>query len=432
MRKIRHILIVTCIMALLLAGCNKKSAVEGIMYPSVQNTDKTTDADKGNNSQKPTSGKNEQPTSGNQGEEATSGNQGGNQGEEATSGNQGGNQGEEATSASQGGNQGEEATSGSQGGNQGEEATSGSQGGNQGGSNGIKPLKVSGTKITDYDGNVVQLRGVSTHGLSWFPGYVNKEAFTQFKNEWGCNIMRLAMYTAEYNGYCTGDANNKQNLKNLIDNGVNYATELGMYVIIDWHILNDSNPHTYKEESKKFFGEMSAKYKNHTNVIYEICNEPNGGTSWWDVKSYAQEVIPVIRANDPDAIIIVGTPTWSQDVDQVVNNRINDPNVVYALHFYAATHTDWIRNKLQTALNNGIPVIISEFSICDASGNGAINYNEAQKWIDMIKQNKIGYVMWNLSNKGETSAFFNSWCQKTSGFTMDDLSATAKWFLSIK
>ncbi len=297
---------------------------------------------------------------------------------------------------------------------------------------GIKPLKVTGTKITDYDGNVVQLRGVSTHGLSWFPGYVNKEAFTQFKNEWGCNVIRLAMYTAEYNGYCTGDENNKQNLKNLIDNGVNYATELGMYVIIDWHILNDCNPHTYKEESKRFFAEMSAKYKDHTNVIYEICNEPNGGTSWWDVKSYAEEVIPVIRANDPDAIIIVGTPTWSQDVDHVVNNRVNDPNVVYALHFYAATHTDWIRNKLQTALNNGIPVIVSEFSICDASGNGAINYNEASKWIDMIKQNDMGYIMWNLSNKGETSAFFNSWCQKTSGFTMEDLSETAKWFLTVR
>ncbi|MBQ8730565.1 MAG: cellulase family glycosylhydrolase, partial [Lachnospiraceae bacterium] len=291
---------------------------------------------------------------------------------------------------------------------------------------GIKPLKVTGTKITDYDGNVVQLRGVSTHGLSWFPGYVNKEAFTQFKNEWGCNVIRLAMYTAEYNGYCTGDENNKQNLKNLIDNGVNYATELGMYVIIDWHILNDCNPHTYKEESKRFFAEMSAKYKDHTNVIYEICNEPNGGTSWWDVKSYAEEVIPVIRANDPDAIIIVGTPTWSQDVDHVVNNRVNDPNVVYALHFYAATHTDWIRNKLQTALNNGIPVIVSEFSMCDASGNGAINYKEASKWIDMIKQNDMGYIMWNLSNKGETSAFFNSWCQKTSGFTIEDLSETAK------
>ena len=297
---------------------------------------------------------------------------------------------------------------------------------------GIKPLKVTGTKITDYDGNVVQLRGVSTHGLSWFPGYVNKEAFTQFKNEWGCNVIRLAMYTAEYNGYCTGDENNKQNLKNLIDNGVNYATELGMYVIIDWHILNDCNPHTYKEESKRFFAEMSAKYKDHTNVIYEICNEPNGGTSWWDVKSYAEEVIPVIRANDSDAIIIVGTPTWSQDVDHVVNNRVNDPNVVYALHFYAATHTDWIRNKLQTALNNGIPVIVSEFSICDASGNGAINYNEASKWIDMIKQNDMGYIMWNLSNKGETSAFFNSWCQKTSGFTMEDLSETAKWFLTVR
>lgn len=108
-------------------------------------------------------------------------------------------------------------------------------------------LQVKGNRLTDQNGNQVQLKGISTHGLSWYPQYVNADFFAQMRDEWNVEIVRLAMYTAEYNGYCTGDENNKQTLKNVISEGVNYATNLGMYVIIDWHILSDSNPLQNKE-----------------------------------------------------------------------------------------------------------------------------------------------------------------------------------------
>ena len=177
------------------------------------------------------------------------------------------------------------------------------------------------------------------------------------------------MYTAEYNGYSEGG--DKNYLKNLVKQGVQAATDLGLYVIIDWHILADQTPHKYKGDAVEFFREMSSTYKNYDNVIYEICNEPNGSTSWADIKAYANEIIPVIRANDKDAIIIVGTPTWSQDVDLASKDKITGcDNIMYALHFYAATHKQWLRDKAQTAINNGCALFVSEFSICDASGNG--------------------------------------------------------------
>lgn len=293
-------------------------------------------------------------------------------------------------------------------------------------------LQVKGNRLTDKNGNQVQLKGVSTHGLSWYPQYVNEDFFRQMRDEWNVEVVRLAMYTAEYNGYCVGDENNKQTLKNVIGEGVNHATNLGMYVIIDWHILSDSNPLQNKEEAKKFFAEMAERYQGYENVIYEICNEPNSGASWNDIKTYANEVIPVIREKDQDALILVGTRNWSQFVNEAAADPITGyDNLMYVLHFYADTHRDDLRNTLQNAYNQGLPIFVSEFGICDASGNGAINVEEANKWIDLMDQNGISYCIWNLSNKDESSAFFKPDCTKSSGFTNEDLSDEALWYLDV-
>lgn len=292
------------------------------------------------------------------------------------------------------------------------------------------PLSVSGTILVDSQGNPVQLKGISTHGLAWYPDYVNRECFAQLKEEWGADLIRLAMYTAENGGYCTGG--DKDSLKALVKNGVQYATECGMYVIIDWHILSDGNPNTYIEEAKAFFREMSQEYADHTNVLYEICNEPNGGTSWKEVKSYAEQIIGVIRENDEDGIILVGTPNWCQYVDQAAADPIeNCENVMYTLHFYADTHRDSLRNTMIAALDAGLPIFVSEYGICDASGNGAINKEQADRWVSVMDQYGISYVAWNLSNKGETSAIFKTGCSKVSGFAAEDLSDSGKWLYEI-
>ena len=286
-------------------------------------------------------------------------------------------------------------------------------------------LSVKGVDLVDKNGSKYQLKGVSTHGLQWFPQYVNKDAFKTLRDNWGANVVRLAMYTGE-NGYCSGGS--KADLEAKIDEGVKAASELGMYVIIDWHILSDGNPDTYKDEAVKFFNKMSKKYSKNVNVIYEICNEPNGGVDWNTIKTYADTIISTIRKNSPNAIILVGTPTWSQDVDAVAANPVaNKKNVMYTLHFYAGTHKDNIRNKLTAARNAGTPVFISEFSICDASGNGGIDGTSANAWKKLINDNNVSYVGWSLCNKAETSALIASSCSKLSGWTDSELSETGKW-----
>ncbi len=288
-------------------------------------------------------------------------------------------------------------------------------------------LQVSGTKLTDESGNIIQLRGVSTHGISWFPDYVNYDAFATLRDDWGANVVRIAMYPEEYNGYLSGG--DKAALKQIIDNGVNYATQLGMYVIIDWHVLNYA-PSRHTQEACDFFAEMASKYSGHDNVIYEICNEPVGADWNSDIKPYAETVIGTIRQYDDHALILVGTNTWSQDVDSVVGNTLDDGNVMYVAHFYAGTHRENIRNKISTALNAGVPVFISECSICDASGNGGIDYASADEWLNFMNSNQLSFIAWSLSNKAETSALISSGCSAKSGWSDGDLSETGRWFKS--
>lgn len=288
-------------------------------------------------------------------------------------------------------------------------------------------LHVKGTKLVDKKGHEVQLRGVSTHGLSWYPQYVNDKCFAQLHDKWGANVVRLAMYTEEYNGYCSGDAKNRSDLKKLIKKGVRLAKKHKMYVIVDWHILSDGNPNSHKKEAKAFFREMSREFKGYNNVIYEICNEPNNGTSWKEIKSYARSVISTIRKNDKKAVIVVGTPTWSQDVDQAAADPIKGDNIMYALHFYAATHKADLRNKMTAAINKGLPVFVTEYGICDASENGAIDKKEADRWVQTMDEYGVSYIAWNLSNKQESSSIIKSSCSKVSGFKKSELSDEGKW-----
>lgn len=286
-------------------------------------------------------------------------------------------------------------------------------------------LRVEGANLLDQHGNPLQLYGMSTHGIGWFPQFVNYDSFLTLRDDWNTNCVRLAMYTAENAGYCTGA--DKEQLKALVKNGVDYATELGMYAIIDWHILSDQDPNVYKEDAKTFFEEMSATFADHTNVLYEICNEPNGYATWDNIKAYAEEIIPIIRANDEDAVIIVGTPTWSQDIDQAAAAPLAYDNVMYALHFYAGTHKDYLRERLETCVSNGLPVFISEFGMCDASGNGANDFDSTSKWLDIIEKHNLSFCCWNLANKDESSSVFKSSTTSVANWTEEEMNESGKW-----
>ncbi|APC41907.1 cellulase family glycosylhydrolase [Clostridium estertheticum] len=284
----------------------------------------------------------------------------------------------------------------------------------------VSQLKIVGSQLCDSTGKAIQLKGMSSHGLQWYGDYMNYDSMKYLRDNWGVNVVRAAMYT-DQGGYISNPTTTKAKVKEIVQ----AAIDLNMYVIIDWHILNDGNPNTYKEQSKSFFKEMATTYGNHPNVIYEICNEPNGSTTWAnDIKPYAQYIIPAIRAIDPDNIIIVGTSTWSQDVDTAANSPLSYSNIMYACHFYAGTHGQSLRDKIDYAMAKGIAVFVTEWGTSDASGNGGPYIDASQQWIDYMANKKISWVNWSLCDKSEAASALKPGDSKTGGWIDSDLTTS--------
>lgn len=270
-------------------------------------------------------------------------------------------------------------------------------------------LRVNGNRIVDKTGAETSLAGNS---LFWSIAYdanqSNRELTNFYKAEvvdylaqnWKSSIIRVAMGVKETwdsgRGYISDPEGQKAKIKVVID----AAIASGIYVIIDWH---SHDAELYQDEAIAFFTEMAELYGDKDNVIYEIYNEPIRQT-WSQVKSYSVNVINAIRAVDPDNLIIVGSPTWSQDVDVASQDPINDVNTAYTLHFYSGTHKQPLRDKAIIAMNNGIALFATEWGSVDADGNGNVDIDETLLWMDFLKDNGISHVNWAISDKNEGSA----------------------------
>ena len=287
--------------------------------------------------------------------------------------------------------------------------------------------------IVDQYGKPFQMRGASTHGVQWFPEYINKGAMQTLRDEWGVNLLRMACYVTQYNGYTQGG-------QSLIDSkiveGVQAAKELGMYVIVDWHI-HEENPHTAKTVAEQFFKKYATLYKDYDNVIFEICNEPTG-VQWYtggnDLYSYCKDIAGIIRDCGSKALIVCGTNNWSQDVEDVAKKPLKDDgfeDIMYTFHFYSGTHYEDKRQKVRTAVAAGTPIFVTEFGICDASGNGGYDTANADEWIEFLDSMNISYACWSFCNKGESASYLKTSCNKTTGgFEESDLTTTGIWLVN--
>ncbi|SDS21202.1 cellulase family glycosylhydrolase [Actinoplanes derwentensis] len=265
-------------------------------------------------------------------------------------------------------------------------------------------LKVCGTKLCNESGQPVQLKGMSTHGLQWFPACYTDASLDWLAGDWNADLLRISMYVQEQ-GYETDPAGFTARVNALVDE----ASERGMYALIDFHILTPGDPAFNLERAKTFFAQVSARHANKKNVIYEIANEPNG-VSWAQIKNYADQVIPVIRANDPDGVVIVGTRGWSSlgvseggNSAEIVSNPVSAANVMYAFHFYAASHKDNYRAEVERAAAS-LPLFVTEFGTVTYTGDGAVDTASTNAWLDLLDRLKIGYANWTFSDASEGSA----------------------------
>lgn len=285
-------------------------------------------------------------------------------------------------------------------------------------------LYVDGTSLKNIYGETFKLKGLSSHGIQWFYDIITYENLKYLRDIWGINVFRIAMYTNE-DGYIS----NPEEVKNKAYNIINMCIDLDLYVIIDWHILSDGDPNIYKEQAKSFFNETSLKYKDIPNLIYEICNEPNQSYVTWSnhIKPYAEEIIPIIRNNSSNSIILVGTPDWSKDILSVSNNPLSFSNIMYTIHFYAASHKTELQHNITYALENNIPIFISEWGTTDANGNGTIDIESSYNWINFMDLNNLSWVNWSFCNKNEASAILlpnyvlSEYSDITNNTTMDNL-----------
>ncbi|MER7719615.1 cellulase family glycosylhydrolase [Streptomyces flaveolus] len=267
-------------------------------------------------------------------------------------------------------------------------------------------LKVCGVNLCNQYNRPIQLRGMSTHGIQWFSKCYNSASLDALATDWKADLLRIAMYVQEQ-GYETDPAGFTSRVNSYVD----MAEARGMYALIDFHTLTPGDPNFNIDRAKTFFASVAARNAAKKNVIYEIANEPNG-VSWAAIKNYAEQVIPVIRAADPDAVVIVGTRGWSSlgvsdgsNETEVVNNPVNASNIMYAFHFYAASHKENYRATVSRAAAK-LPLFVTEFGTVSATGGGALDRTSTTAWLDLLDQLKISYANWTYSDANENSAAF--------------------------
>lgn len=255
-------------------------------------------------------------------------------------------------------------------------------------------LRVEQTSLVNEKGNPVALHGMSFGWHNLWPRFYNKKAVHELVTKWNCTVIRASMgIELNDSGYLKKPKESVRLMKNVIE----ACIKEGVYVIIDWH---DHNIHT--EEAKAFFGRMAKQYGHYPNIIYEIFNEPDH-ESWPEVKTYSEEVIKVIRAADPDNIILVGSPKWDQAVDLPAADPIKGyDNLMYTMHFYAGTHKKWLRDRTDEAIKNGLPIFISECAGMEASGDGPIDKAEWKAFVDWMDTKGLSWVAWSVSDKNES------------------------------
>ena len=282
-------------------------------------------------------------------------------------------------------------------------------------------LVVNGNRIHgEHTNEPAQVRGMSFFWSNTGWGqerWYTAETVDRMVDEFNVELVRAALGVEENGGYLY-DSKNKERVETVVE----AAIDRNIYIIIDWHTHHaEDNP----EEAVAFFSEMAEKYGDYDNVIFEIYNEPLKDASWETIKTYAEQVIPAIREYS-DNLIVVGTRTWSQNVDEASLDPIDDPNLAYSFHFYVGSHGNTVRRLAETALDNGVALFVTEWGIWpEAWGPDGMDEND---WMAFVDEHQLSWANWAISNKNEPPSFFKqgSGLTKNGEFVQEQLDRAAE------
>jgi len=266
-------------------------------------------------------------------------------------------------------------------------------------------LSVKGNRIVDHSGQPVSLAGPSLFwGNTGWKGraeygpdeYYNGDVVAYVQREWNAPIIRIAMGAGSRGGY-VDDPDGRWDKIAAVSNA---AIEQGMYFIVDWH---SHHAEDLPDAAIAFFQRVALAWGDTPNLIYEIYNEPLDTADWSRVvKPYSERVIAAIRELDPDNLIVVGTQTWSQDVDKAADDPIEGyDNLAYTLHFYAGTHAQDLRDKADYALDNGLALMVTEWGTVEATGDGGVDADETMAWVEWMRERQLSHCNWSMHSKRE-------------------------------
>lgn len=278
-------------------------------------------------------------------------------------------------------------------------------------------LSIAGGRLVDARGEPVTLRGMSLFWSQWGGRFYNPGAIRWLAEDWKVDVVRVAVGVPE-----GGILEHPERELAKADTAIQAAIDAGLYVVIDWH-AHEPEP----EAAAVFFEHVARRWGDTPNVIYETWNEPLPKHGWAEViKPYHEALIPRIRAIDPDGVIVAGTRSWSQDVDEAAADPLPFPNVAYTLHYYAASHGQDLRDKAQAAVDRGAALFITEYGTTEASGDGVMDVTASQAWWDFAERNGISHLNWSIMDKAEASAALVPGAPADGGWSDADLTPSGR------
>ncbi len=286
-------------------------------------------------------------------------------------------------------------------------------------------LRVTNGKITGANGAPASLAGPSFFwsNTDWgMARFYNEDAVTYFAQDWKAGIVRAAIAGEQDGSYLDQPDANIARAEAIIEG----AIANGIYVVVDWH---SHHAEDHAEQAEIFFRHIAGKYGHTPNLIYEIYNEPLDTTDWQStVKPYAERLIASIREIDPDNLIIVGTQTWSQDVDKAALNPVRGfENIGYALHFYAGSHSAELRQRAEQAIKAGLPIMVTEWGSVGYSGDGDVDRASSEAWMAFVRRHQLSHMIWSVSDKREGAAMLVPGVRSRGGWTSGELTESGRF-----
>jgi len=278
-------------------------------------------------------------------------------------------------------------------------------------------LAVENGRLVDQHHQSARLRGISLSWSIWGgKKYYNPEVVSWLVKDFNISLLRVSMAIEPAGGYLKDSVVQEQ----LITSTIDAAIKQGIYVLLDWH---DHHASVNAVRSRAFFGRMAKKYSGVPNVIYEIWNEPEK-IAWPVIKEYAAGVITEIRKHDKDNVIVVGSPSWDQDVDVVAKDPLTGfKNIAYSFHFYASdpNHQEKLMKKADLALQAGLALFVTEWGVGESNGDGVFDLDKTNKWLAWMEKNELSWANWNITDKKETTALLQPGASAKGNWAITDL-----------